>query len=93
MLAGLLLMEGGDRMLPFVRLFHSDPSVFLWEDDLGTVHHIVQGEGKGTHSCPCCSVLDNMRHWLLWPRGWKSENDFSLAWSPDLLREELWAPR
>ena len=29
MLAGLLQMEGGDRMLPFVILFYSNPSVFF----------------------------------------------------------------
>ena len=56
MLAGLLQMEGGDRMLPFVRLFYSDPSVFLWEDDLGAVHHIVQGEG-GKQGDPLMPLL------------------------------------
>ena len=29
MMEGLLRMEGGDRILPFVRLFYGDPSVFL----------------------------------------------------------------
>ena len=27
---------------PFVRLFHGDPSVFFWEDDLAQAHHISQ---------------------------------------------------
>ena len=56
MLAGLLQMEGGDRMLPLVRLFYSDPSVFLWEDDLGAVHHIVQDEG-GEQGDPLMPLL------------------------------------
>ena len=56
MLAGLLQMEGGDRMLPFVRLFYSDPSVFLWEDDVGAVHHIVQGDG-GEQGDPLMPLL------------------------------------
>ena len=42
MLKGLLTMEGGDRILPFVRLFYGDPSTFLWEDDLGGVHSVLQ---------------------------------------------------
>ena len=45
MMAGLSHLEKGDKLLPFVRLFHSSPSTFLWEDDVGTVHHIPQGEG------------------------------------------------
>ena len=32
-------------MLSFVRVFHSSPSAFLWEDDEGTVHTIHQGDG------------------------------------------------
>ena len=52
MLQGLMGMDGGDRILPFVRMFYGGASTFLWEDDLGGVHHILQGEG---------GVLDNMR--------------------------------
>ena len=39
MMQGLLHMEGGEKLLPFVRMFHSTPSTFLWEDEEGTVHH------------------------------------------------------
>ena len=45
MLEGLLRMEGGDQILPFVRMFHSNPSTCLWEDEMGFVQHIAQGEG------------------------------------------------
>ena len=43
MMAGLSHLEEGDKLLPLVRLFYSNPSIFLWEDDVGTVHHIFQG--------------------------------------------------
>ena len=45
MLTGLRFVVGDNAVLPFVRLFYGRPSVYLWEDDLGTVHRIPQGEG------------------------------------------------
>ena len=45
MLEGLLQMENGDQVLPFVRNFYGRPSTYLWEDEMGTVHEITQGEG------------------------------------------------
>ena len=56
MLQGLMGMEGGDRLLPFVRLFHGSPSTFLWEDTMGGVHHILQGEG-GEQGDPLMPML------------------------------------
>ena len=38
-------MVDEDRMLPFVRAFYGQPSSNLWEDDVGEVHSIPQGEG------------------------------------------------
>ena len=35
MLRGLLGMENGDQVLPFVRCFYGRPSTYLWEDELG----------------------------------------------------------
>ena len=32
-------------MLPFVKLFHGAPSQYWWEDELGNVHEVDQGEG------------------------------------------------
>ena len=32
---GLLRMEDGDQVLPFVRCFYGSPSTYLWEDELG----------------------------------------------------------
>ena len=56
MKAGLSHLEEGDKLLPFVRLFYSSPSTFLWEDDVGTVHHIPQGEG-GEQGDPLMPLL------------------------------------
>ena len=38
-------MLGAGQALPFVRLFYGQPSQCLWADDMGTVHHVDQGEG------------------------------------------------
>ena len=45
MLEALRRVPGGDQVLPFAQLFYGRQSTYLWEDDAGTVHHIVQGEG------------------------------------------------
>ena len=45
MMQGLVDMPDGVKVLPFVRMFYGTPSQFLWEDELGTVNHIPQGEG------------------------------------------------
>ena len=43
--AMLEALRRGDQVFPFVRLFHGRQSIYVWEDDAGTVHHIGQGEG------------------------------------------------
>ena len=45
MLEGILRMEGGDQILPFVRCFYGIPSTYLWEDEMGVTQSIPQGEG------------------------------------------------
>ena len=45
MLQGLLEVEGGGGVLPFVRQFYSSPSMYWWTDDEGGTHEIWQGEG------------------------------------------------
>ena len=56
MLLGLDKVVGGRQALPFVRLFHSEQSAYLWEDDAGTVHTIHQGEG-GEQGDPLTPLL------------------------------------
>ena len=55
-LEGLLRMEGGDQILPFVRCFHGSPSTYLWEDEMGTTQHTPQGEG-GEQGDPLMPLL------------------------------------
>ena len=45
MSSGLRDMEYGEELMPFVSAFYSSPSTYLWEDELGAVHEIRQGEG------------------------------------------------
>ena len=45
MLLGLQRVDGGSAMIPFVHMFYSSPSSYLWEDDSGVVRTIQQGEG------------------------------------------------
>ena len=45
MLRGLLSSEDGGKVLLFVRMFYGQRSIFLWEDEVGDVHNIPQGEG------------------------------------------------
>ena len=56
MLQGLMAVEGGPQLLPFVRTFYGQPSVFLWEDEVGEVHQIHQGEG-GEQGDPLMPLL------------------------------------
>ena len=56
MLEGLLRMEGGDQILPFVRCFYGSPSTYLWEDEMGVSQSIPQGEG-GEQGDPLMPML------------------------------------
>ena len=53
MLEGLLRMEEGDQILPFVRCFNGNPSTYLSEDEMGvTQEHSTKGrEGLWNPSC------------------------------------------
>ena len=46
MLRGLTRVDGGGAPLPFARMFCGSPSEYLWEDEVGIVHSIPQGEGR-----------------------------------------------
>ena len=56
MMEGLLRMEDGDQVLPFVRCFCGSPSTNLWEDELGKPQDIPQGEG-GEQGDPLATVV------------------------------------
>ena len=44
MLQALDDVAGGSATVPFVSMFCGSPSHYLWEDSLGSVHTITQGE-------------------------------------------------
>ena len=44
-LNGLTRVEGVNATVPFVRMFYGEPSQYIWEDDYGAVHTILQGRG------------------------------------------------
>ena len=56
MVSGLMAMENGDRLWPFIREFYGRPSSYLWEDDRGVTHDIPQGEG-GEQGDPLMQLL------------------------------------
>ena len=56
MMRGLRHMVDGEKILPFVRAFYGKPSSYWWEDDVGDVHAIQQGEG-GEQGDPLMPIL------------------------------------
>ena len=58
MLEGLLRMESGDQILPFVRMFYGSPSTYLWEDERGKT--TTRG-GRGARRTPQAT---HVRTWV-----------------------------
>jgi len=56
MLEKLGELPNTNALLPFVRLFYSQPSRYLWYDDDGREHEVVQGEG-GEQGDPLMPLL------------------------------------
>ena len=75
MLLGLMAVEGGPQLLPFVRTFYGQPSVFLWEDEVGDVHQIHQGEG-GEHGDPLMPLLFSLAQHSALAAAHESFNEF-----------------
>ena len=73
MLQGLAEMPGGLEVLPSVRMFCGSPSRFFWEDELGNVNCIPQGEG-GEHGDPLMPLLFSP-----WPESCAGVNTCSLC--------------
>ena len=69
MLSGLMGMRESEQLLPFAKLFFGDPSTYLWEDEVGDVHHIHQGEvgEQGDALMPMLFCLGQSRN-DCWPR-------------------------
>ena len=85
MLEGLLRMEGGDQILPFVCVFHNNPSTCLWEDELGVTQHVAQGEGgeQGDPLMPLLFALGQHKS-LVEAQARLSGNERSLAFFDDI---------
>ena len=64
MLDGLLSVERGEQLLPFVRSFYVAPSTYLWEDEMGptTEYFREKGVNKVTPSCLYSSVWASTEH-------------------------------
>ena len=63
MLDGMAQIRGGEAVLPFVLQFYSQPSQYLWTDNYGDNHVILQGEGSVSKEMPsCCTLWDSMVH-------------------------------
>ena len=56
MLDGLMNVERGGKVVPFVRMFYGSPSSYLWDDASGVTHTIPQGEG-GEQGDPLMPLL------------------------------------
>ena len=61
MLDGLLNVEGGGAVLPFVRMFHGAPSSFLWKTPVVWCTRSAKAKGvsKETRSCLSCLQWDS----------------------------------
>ena len=64
MVEGLTQVPGGGAVLP-VHLFYAEPSSHVWEDENGTVHTILQGEG-GEQGDPLMPLLFSWANTLRW---------------------------
>ena len=45
MFQGAADVVDGEKIIPFSRQFYDSPSTFLWEDEMGEVRKVMQGEG------------------------------------------------
>ena len=82
MFRGVAEMVDGDKLIPFIRQFYSNPSKFFWEDEVGNVHHIHQGEG-GEQGDPLMLLLfslANTGRWWLSKPSFGTTNDCLRSW-------------
>ena len=103
MLSKLLTLPRASAMLPFVRLAYGQPSVYLWRDDAGVEHDIVQGEGgeQGDPLMPPCTPLGSTTPCRRWRLNSARAKPCSRTWTtsmpyanrPELLRSSTWSLR
>ena len=65
MLSGLMALPQASAALPFTRMFYGQPSEYLWYDDDGAVHSILQAEGgeQGDPLMPALFALGQPPHY------------------------------
>ena len=82
MLLGLKRVPGGGAASPFVRLFYSEPSAYIWEDDDEWFTQSVKGKAvsRVTPSCHSYSASASTQHWKRFNGGCVRMNDFSRTW-------------
>ena len=87
MLEGLLRMEDGDQILPFVRCFYGSQSTYLWEDEMGVTKHISHGEGgeQGDPLKPMLFALGQHSS-LVAVQGRLRDNEHVLAYHDDVCK-------
>ena len=63
MFQGVADMVDAEKIIPFILQFYDSPSQFLWEDDMGEVRKVIQGEGgeQGNHLMPLLFSLGQHR--------------------------------
>ena len=97
MLQGLLMMEDGDGVLPFVRCFYGSPSTYMWEDEMGVSQDLPQGEGgeQGDPLMPMLFALGQHRVLVaIQERLWEGERVYSPERVTDIcaiIQQELFA--
>ena len=95
LLQGLLNMEGGDSLLPFVGQFYGPLSTYFWRMSWGsrTTCSKAKVASKGTRSCPCCSPKGSILLSSRSPSGCRRESSFShssTTFTPSLHQTGQW---
>ena len=85
MLGKLYRTPSLQHLLPFVRMFYGKQSTYLWTDDAGSTHRVLQGEG-GEQGDPLMPALYSLgqHDGLAAGAAQLHEDDFVVAFLDDL---------